>query len=154
SFRQRGAKPEMSNKRVEVPITEEQREPALDAARGNHSIDGLAHRNTKSAQRAEIPSRFNSNILAADLNNLQRRKQFHCLVEISLGGKGLQYLREDQVASHHRFDAQQGIESLCFWRRDTAEMVYPYAGIDQNHRSVLMASRSPCHLSLPRNRRI
>ena len=48
----------MLDERVEIPVTVEQREAALDAVRGNHGIDRLAHRDPERAQRAEIPGRL------------------------------------------------------------------------------------------------
>jgi hypothetical protein len=40
------------------------------------------------------------------------------------------------------------------WRRRSPEVVDPHAGINQNHGSILIASRSPCQLSFPRKRLI
>ena len=40
------------------------------------------------------------------------------------------------------------------WGLFPTKIIDPYAGIDQNHLSVLIASRSPCQSSFPRNRRI
>src|SRR3546814_7829736 len=60
----------------------------------------------------------------------------------------------NDVAGQQRFRAKQRVQPLRLRCGIAPEVIDPDAGIDEDHPSVLMASRSPAQVSLPRNLRI
>ena len=140
----------MLNERIEVPVAVEKSQPTLDAARGNHRINRLAHRDPTCSQRTKVFCRLNGQVLPCQVHDDQRSQEFPGLVEVSVAAKALQHLCQDQVARRDRFRAERQVEFFGLWSYGSEEVVDPYTGIDQNYLSVLIASRSPCQLSLPR----
>src|SRR3974390_10261 len=75
------------------------------------------------------------------------------MIETPLARKTLQHLSQYQVPGDDLLDTKKLVESVSLGRVSAAKEIDPDAGIDQYHLSDLIASRSPCHGSLPRNRR-
>src|SRR6266581_476151 len=152
--RQRRTKAQVLDEGIEVPVAVKKRQAALDAARGDHRVDRLAHGDPERSQHSKVPGGLNRNFLPRQVHDQQRRQQLPGLVEVAVSDEALQHLGQDQVAGRKRLAAEQRVQLLRLRRRSSAEVVDPDAGIDQDHRSALIASRSPCQSSLPRKRRI
>ena len=144
----------MLHKRFKVFIAIKQHETALHAASRDYGVDGLAHRNSQGSQRTEVPSRLNSNVPSSQVDYIQRSQQFSGHVEITLARKALKHFGQYEIAGYHWLSPQQGIQPVRLRRRCPSEVVDPHGRIEEEQRSVLIASRSPCQFSFPRKRRI
>jgi hypothetical protein len=141
----------MLHKRVEVAITEEESETALNATRCNHCINRLSDRNSQRPQHPKILGSLNCHLPPSEVNDYQGCEQLLRLIEFPLLVKALQHLCQYQVSCRDGLTAQKRIEPFRLRRWCSSKVVDPYARIHQNHLSVLIASRSPCQFSLPRN---
>src|ERR1700676_2544254 len=139
---------------IKIPVVVQQVVPAFDATGSDHSIDGFANGHAEVAQCAEVFRRLNRDFLSAQFYDDQRSQHFSGSFEVSIVDETLQDFREDQVSDSSGIMAKQSVKDFGLSSDRSLEVVDPYAGIDQNQRSLLIALRSPCHLSLPRSRRI
>ena len=148
------SKPEISSKRVKVPIAVKEIVSALNTASRDHGIDRLPDSDAPSSKYAAIPRCLDRDLTPANLHHQQCRKKPLCCHELSLAAKPLKDLRKDQIADGKRLIAKESIEPVCLRRDVSLKVVNPNAGIDKDQRSVLISFRSPCHASLPRSLRI
>ena len=140
----------MLDEGIEIPVAVEQVQAILDTAGGDHGVYRLAHGDAQRAQGTEVFGRLEGDIPSADIDDDQGFEQLARTVEITVGAKTLQDLDEYQIADRQRLGAQQSVQHPGLRRRLATKVVDPDAGIDQDQRSVLIASRSPCQGSLPR----
>ena len=103
-----------------------------------------------SAQFAKVAGRLDGQLGVAQDDDFEGFKQASGLVEIALMPETLQYFGQNQISDQKRLYAQQFIQPIGLWSDLAAKIVDPDAGIDQNHRSRRIASRSPSHPSRPR----
>lgn len=148
------AESKVVNERIKISVAEQQGVVIFNTAGRDHGIYSLAYSDPSRSQSSEVPGRLNRYVLPAQFNNNQRREQLSGLVKLAVTSKPLEYLGQNKVSDSNRFRPQQGIELLRFRCCGSSKVVDPNAGIDQDHLSVLIASRSPCQFSLPRKRRI
>ena len=144
----------MLHERFKVFIAIKQQETALHAASRDYGVDGFAHRNSQGSQGAEVPGGLNGNVPSSQIHHIQGSQQFSGHVEITLARKTLKHFGQYEIAGYHWLVPQQGIQPVRLRRRCPSEVVNPHAGINQNHGSVLRASRSPCQFNFPRKRLI
>jgi hypothetical protein len=69
------------DKRLKIPITEQQGIIAFNAPRRNQGVDGFPDRHTPRTQRPEIARRLNGNLRPAQCHHVQRRQQFSGLID-------------------------------------------------------------------------
>ncbi|QTQ34039.1 Uncharacterized protein pbN1_40560 [Aromatoleum bremense] len=144
----------MLDKRLKVPVAVQQIQPAFYASGRNHGINRFSHRYSQSSQRTKVPGCLNGNFLPSQVNHDQRSHECSGFIEVALAREALQHLGQNQVPCGNGFYPKQRVQFFRWGRNGSPEIVDPNAGIDQNHLSVLIASRSPCQSSFPRNRRI
>jgi hypothetical protein len=138
---------------IEVTVAVKQAETVRDAACRNEHVDSAAHGDAERTKSAEVSCGLDSQVRAANVDLVELPEQPSGFVEPLVVLEALQDLRQNQVANHQSFDAKILIQPLGLRRRLVAEEVDPDAGIDKNHLSRLIASRSPTHSYLPRNLR-
>ncbi|AIT82552.1 hypothetical protein JI59_24090 (plasmid) [Novosphingobium pentaromativorans US6-1] len=154
-FGRSGKDPEtqMLDEGVEVPIVMEEGQARDDAPGRDQRVDRFADGDTFCSQGPKVARCLHGNIRTIDLNELERLQQGMATIEIPVAGKALENFRKDDIADQERLVTKQDFEAVCLRRRRSAEEINPGAGIDKDHRSVRMASRSPFHSNLPRAER-
>ena len=135
----------MHDERLKVPVAVQQRQSVDDAAGGDDAVDGLADGDAFLAQCAEVPGRLHCHGLAAELHDVEAAEQAQDVAELLVSGGSLQHLGQDQVADGQGLGSQQGIQAIRLPGFGAAQVVDPYAGVDQDRASVLSLSRLPCH---------
>ncbi|SBT04596.1 hypothetical protein ACCAA_1650001 [Candidatus Accumulibacter aalborgensis] len=151
---QHTAEAQMCHERIEIPVAVQQGVATVDASRRDDRVNRLADRNAQRPQRTVILRRLNGDIQPTEINDHQGSEQPLRLVEVTVAAEALQHLGQDEVAQGQRLVSQQAVEFVRLYGPSATEVVDPDTGINQNHLSALMASRSPCQFSLPRKRRI
>jgi len=144
----------MFHEGFEVPVGVKQDKTAFNASCRNHRVDRFAHRDAERPQSKKILGGLCGDVLATKVDHYERGQQLLGLIEGSVTGESLENLNQNQVAYGEWLGFQQGIEPFALGRRVPSEVVDPYARINQDHLSTLIASRSPSQVSLPRKRRI
>src|SRR5579884_3931708 len=144
----------MLYKRSKIAIRVQQIIIAENAARGDHRIDGLANGDTRPAQHSKVSCRLNRDIPPCQIHNGEGCQKSAHLLEFPLLGEPLQHFGQNQVADGQGFGPEELVKLFGLRCDCSVKIVDPYAGIDQNHLSVLIALRSPCQCNLPRNFRI
>jgi hypothetical protein len=71
-FSEHYSQAEVLGERIKIPVVVQQVIPTLDAAGGNHRIDGLSNGHTKQAQRPKILRCLNRDLLSAQVHDRQR----------------------------------------------------------------------------------
>ena len=130
------------------------REPFIDAEGADDDVDGLAYRD---AGLAQLPVPAGGPVCPLAPQKIEVRQARHgapCRGEVRVGPKALKHFQQDQVAGCGGLGAQQGVQMVGLGRLNSIEVVDPDTGVDQDHRSRLIFSRSPVHRSLPRNPRM
>lgn len=145
--------PQVLDERLEIPVAEQQGVAALQAAGGDQGVDGLAGRDAEGAQGPIVPRGLQRDVAAADLDQGEGAERRQSAVEVALACEALQHFGQDQVADGQGLDAQQAVQALDLRGRDAPEEVDPDAGVDEDHPSVRIASRSPSQASRPRSSR-
>src|SRR4030066_1684986 len=144
----------MRHEGFEVPVAVQQWVAALNASRRNHCVDRLASRDAQGSQLPVVFGSLHGDIKASQLNHDQRGQQFSGWIEVLVAGETLKHFDQYQIAYRQRLAAKQAVQPFGLRRWVAAKVVDPDTGVDQNHRSVLIASRSPCQINLPLKRRI
>lgn len=113
----------MFDERLEIPVAEKQGEVALDAARGNQGVDGLAYRNAQGAQGPKILRRLDRHVPPAEIDNPKSGKELSGLIEIPLRAESLQHFGEYQVTDQQVFGSKQQIQPVALRCCNTVEAV-------------------------------
>ena len=99
----------MLNKGVKVSVAVKQREATLNAASGNHRINGFAHGDSQRPQRTEVLGRLNGDVLSNQINDNQGSQQFSGQIEIVVAVKALKHFGQHKISDYHGLEgsAQQ-----------------------------------------------
>src|SRR6185312_1243329 len=119
------------DERLEVAVAVQQRQSVRDAAGGDDAVDGLADGDAFVAQGPEVPGCLHGHGRAAKLHDVEAAEQAQDVAELLVGRGSLQYLGQDQVANGQGLGPQQAIQAIRLPGFDAAQIVDPYAGVDQ-----------------------
>src|SRR5580692_7802061 len=125
----------MFHKRIEIAILMQQFVPALDTTGSYQRVNGLADRDAGLTQHPEILRRLNRNLSTAYFHNRLRGKNSQRYGKLAIVGEALEHLRQNQIADHENFAAQQLIEAIRCRSSGSVKVVDPDARIDQGQRS-------------------
>ena len=144
----------MRHKRFEVSVAMQQHVSAFNASRGDDRVNRFAHRDAKRSQCPEVLRSLYCDVSATKIDDFQRVEELLSLLEVTITRKTLQHLGQDHVANCKRLSSKQTVKFLGLHCGGSAEVFDPDAGINKNHLSVLIASKSPSQVTLPRSWRI
>ena len=139
---------------VEVAVTVEEKQVALNAPRCDENVNGLPHGNPVEAQGTEITRCLDGNLSSAYVNLMQGEENILGLVEVTLGVEALQDFRQHEVPHGNGFGGEEGVEEVGLFVPGASEVVNPHARVHEDHLSVLIFSRSPSQVMVPRRRRM
>ena len=94
----------------ETPVGMKQGVPVLHAIGGDQHVDFLAHGTPPGAKRTAIASAGQRDVRAGHGLEYKRVHRVKRSANLEAGTKALQDLREDQIANHDGFDAENAVE--------------------------------------------
>src|SRR6266478_6032468 len=121
----------------------------------DNRVDSAARRHSARSERAMVMRGGNRDRATSDSAKFERLEHLFRAPKLIRRRKALQHLGHDQIANHQQLAALQPVERIGFRGWPAVEIVYPYRGIDHDHRRDLrsrrIAFRSPSQWSLPRS---
>ena len=84
--------------------------PVLHAIGRDKHVDGLAYRNAPGAKRAIVLGAGQRDVAAHHGLEYKRIHRLKRSANVAVGTKALQDFREDQIANHDRFNAENAVE--------------------------------------------
>lgn len=148
-FRVRDLESEVLRERKEVFVCMEQGQAVLDASGRNERVDCLPDGHTHGSQRSIVFRRPDGKLVTSKVNVIKGFQGFSYQLVLPVVANALQNLRSNQVTHRNQAAAEERIEQRNLRRVRRSEVVNPHAGINQDQRSVLMASRSPSQVIFP-----
>src|SRR5439155_14694115 len=146
----------MPHQGIEVRVGVEERKAPRDAVRADHDVARLPHRHPSAPERAVVLSAPDGQRRAEHSDDRKRLHQPTGPAEVLVAAKTLQHFRQDRIPAYDGALAEPVMQCVRLPCRPPVEVVDPDGGIDDDHdrASVRIASRSPSHLSLPRQLRM
>jgi hypothetical protein len=115
--------------------------PVKEAKRGNQAVDRLAYGSPPLTKIPEISRRFDSQLLATSFENLELTKFAQDSYKRILISDALQSFAENQVRQPKALPTELAIEVVGLFVLQTAQIVDPDRGINDDHRTLLCKSR-------------
>jgi hypothetical protein len=115
--------------------------PVTEAKRGNQTVDRLADGTSPPAEVPEISGGFDAQLLATSFENLELTKFAQHSWKCILISETLQSLAENQVCQSKALPTDLAIKVFGFFVLQTAQIVDPNRGVNDDHRSLLCKAR-------------
>jgi len=117
--------------------------PVTEAKRGNQTVDRLADSASPPAELPKISGGFDGQLLATSFENLELTKFAQHSCKCILISDTLKSLAENQVRQSKALPTELAIKVIGLIVLQTAQIVDPNRGINDDHRSLLGKSREP-----------
>jgi hypothetical protein len=135
----------------EVSVTMQEREVVLDASSRNDRVYCLPYGNSLLTKKPKVSRCLDRNIVSAYVDLSKGIQRLPNQVKFPLVSYTLQDLDHYQIANGQTGSTKHAVQQIHLGSFHSSKVVDPNAGINEDHLSVLMSSRSPSHMILPRS---
>ena len=136
-------------RRQKIAVCMQERQAILDAPGRDQRVDGLPDRDPHGPQRPVVLRCFDRKLVAGQVDVLESVQRLLNPLELSLVPNTLQHLGGDRVPNRERTAPELRIQKSYLRRVGRPEIVDSENGIDQDHRSVRIAFKSPSQVISP-----
>jgi hypothetical protein len=127
--------------------------PVTEAKRGNQTVDRLANGASPPAEVSEISGGLDGQLLTTSFEDLELTKFAEHSSKCILISDTLKSLPENQICQSKALPTELAIKVIGLFVPQTAQIVDPNRGINDDHRSLLCKSRETrlVEISIPRD---
>ena len=117
----------MLDEGIEITITIKERKAVLDTSGGDERVNRLPNGDSASPEQPEIPGGLNSDVMAANVDLVERSHQPQRLVEIMFTCETLKHFGQYDVANRQRLTTEQSIQPVRLGSGNVAKIIDPDA---------------------------